>query len=401
MISESIFDKSEARRVDTDGLLVFVRFTEGDDQSVLVISILCLTLFFRNIALWIRTVYVVSENTRWFPKFETILRSGEAVIGVVLLSSGFGLIAVSLLHLLAWIVDLIVVAIKLKRDHADFLKLGLRWKYLRLIISISLFFCLSATAASLFPQILVIASRNLGYDASLVGNLALAMQFFNTLIIVPMTMSRSFMPWFSRSQLADRGRFELIIVIKALTIISVAGAILGASLGPWFIEFVFSSKYTVAGSIFGSLCAAFPLFALVSFSAPILNVMDRRYASVFIFFGMILCQITVLVLSGEDGSLWVITGSLLVPALLGSVISMIVIENRLQTGESLWWIKTLLIAAIAPLTVYAFELYGKHWAPAALIVLVLMVFATGIFNKDENIFFAGYMRKILGRFKKS
>jgi len=218
-------------------------------QLILIFSV---ALFGRGLALWTNSVFVAFEKSKYSFQQDALFRVLEIVTGVVLLLNGGGVIALALVHAIAWWLQGLR-GVVLVRKHL--LKVKADWdiQELKLLILTAIpFLFLNLSGAWLLQGPLVLYRHLSGMDANL-GQLALAMQALFLLSGVPWAISQAVLPVLSRAVGRDDGK-DKVFVEGMLRIGMIFGALAGLggmALGPWFVPLIFGERYSHAGDLLG------------------------------------------------------------------------------------------------------------------------------------------------------
>ncbi|MBT8420806.1 MAG: oligosaccharide flippase family protein [Gammaproteobacteria bacterium] len=342
------------------GLALFVWVSEP--EPLLRLTILCFvgTMVARGMALWVRTVYVALERPAWIPKYEVVFRGSEALAGVGALYAGGGLLAVSLLHFLFWIIEAGFALRKLAREHPGALGLAYHRGYLKKIAAVSLLFLIGAAAMAQFPQIAIILLRKLQPDGAFVGHFGIAMQFMTTLMVIPLSASQAFLPHLSRAFSRGNGDRDLIAGIKLIGVLALAGSITAAAYGPWFITLVLGSNYAETASLFRWLCWMLTPYAVAIFLCRCMSLINGRGKAAFITVTMTISHAILLVAYMEQSPAIAAIGSMVLSAVGGMVIAMHQVNRQLGLSRNSWWLKFIL------LMLATYTVFESGWAPSTV-----------------------------------
>ena len=375
---------------------VLALFVWGSEPNPTVrLSIMCFVgaLVARIIVVWVRGAYVALENPKWIPKYELVFRGLEALVGIIVLLSDGGLLAISFLHFLFWAIEAGFALRKIAHESPGALGLGWRWDYLKKVTTVSVVFVASITAIALFPQVSIILLRNMQSDGVLVGQFGIAMQFMTTLMIVPVAVTQAFLPRLSRSYSHGDGGRDLITAVKLVGLLALAGAITAAAYGPWFITFVLGPQYAESADLFRFLCWVFTPYAIAVFLGQCLNVIGGRGKAVIIMVLMTTIHAGLLVTYVEQSPIIATIGSMLVAALIGMFIALHQVTRQLEFRGHLWWAKSILVITAT------YMIFESGWAPLtitapiALLAGAVLTWMLGVFNTTDN----AAIRRVFGR----
>lgn len=365
------------------GLALFVWMSEPTPPLRLTILCFIGALVARVLTVWVRLAYVAFERPDWIPKYEIIFRGSEALVGVVTLVSGGGLLAIAFLHFLFWAADAGFSLRKLAREHPGTLGLGGRWKYLKKVAAVSVIFLASITAMSLFLQIGIILLRKLQPDGAFIGNFGIAMQFMTTLMIAPYAVTQAFLPRLSRSYSRNGGGRVLITAVKLVGALALAGAIVAAAYGPWFITLVLGPRYAEAADLFRWLCWAFPPYAMAVLLGQCFSVIAARGTAVIVMAGMTIVHAGLLVSYVDQSPAIAAIASMVIASIFGMIAALHQINRILDIQGHGWWGKVVFVI----LATYA--VFESGWAP--LMITAPVALASGaalcwllrVFNSDD------------------
>ncbi len=364
------------------GLALFIVLSEPPDTLWIVMSFVG-ALGARALASWVRFAFIAVEDPGWIPRVELAFRGLELILGSLLLLSGGGLVAICLVHCLAWMAEAVFALSRVARRFPRVLHLGGQARYLRLVTAESSVFLVSAAAMMAFSQLAVLLLRHIQDDLAFVGQFGIAMQFLTVMLILPMAIGAAFLPRLSRAYLRGDGGSDLVIGAKLLGSVAVLIGILAAGYGPAIIERVLGEAYAPTADTFGRLSWAFMPYALAVFVGQSLNVIDRRYAAATVALLMVVTQGGLLLglfpLLGEAA----IVLSILIGSLVGMALSLRVVHRQIPFSDTTWPLKLLATTALA-YTV----LHSGYFAPwllplVALSVAVALIAALGVLNSHD------------------
>jgi O-antigen/teichoic acid export membrane protein len=374
-------------------LALFVWVSEPEVAIRLAMWCFVGALVARVVAGWVRSAYVAFERPAWVPKFEVIFRGLEALVGIAVLLSGGGLLAISFLHFLFWVIEAVFSLRKLARDYPGALGLGWRWQYLKKASAVSVIFLVSVTAMTLFSQIGIILLRKLQPDGAFVGHLGIAMQFMTTLMIAPMAVTRAFLPRLGRSFSRGGGGRDLITAVKLVGTLALTGAIVGAAYGPWFIVLALGPEYAEAADLFRWLCWVVTPYVVVVLLGLCFNVVAAPGVAMIVSVGMTALHVGFIVAYVDQSPAIAAIGSMLAAALCGMVVALHQVTRILELQGHLWWMKSVFVIA----SIYAVSESG--WAPlmltapVALAVGAFLTWQLQIFDADDIVAIRRLLRR--------
>lgn len=382
-----------ATSVVTVLLILFVWLSETD--PALRLAILCLVgaMASRIAAHWVRSAYVAFERPGWVPKYEAIFRGSEAIVGVTVLLSGGGLLAICFLHFLFWSIEAVFALRKLAREHPGVLGLGRNWKYLKKACPVSVAFLGSVAALFLFSQIAIVLLRKLQPDGVFVGHFGIAMQFMTTMLIVPGAATQAFLPRLSRSYARGGGGGDVITAVKLVGLLALAASIAAAAYGPWFISVALGSDYAEAGDLFRWLCWVFTPYAIMILLCQCFTVIAARGTAAIIAIGVTVIHAGLLIILLEQSPTIAAVGSMAVAAIAGMIAALYQVTRKLGLQGHQWWMKSVVVIAAS------YAVFESAWAPlmitapVALAVGAVLIWQLRIFDATD----VDGIRRLLGR----
>jgi O-antigen/teichoic acid export membrane protein len=382
-----------ATLIVASGLTLFVLASETD--PAIRVTILCFVgaMVARVVAGWVRAAYVALENPTWIPKYEFIFRGLEALTGVSVLICGGGLLAISFVHFLFWAIEAGFALRKITHENPGALGLGWRWTYLKKVTAVSVVFLTSISAMALFPQLSIILLRNLQPDKILVGHFGIAMQFVTILMIFPVAATQAFLPRLSRAFSRGDGGRDLITAVKLVALLALAGAIVAAAYGPWFINLVLGSKYAESADLFHKLCWVVTPYAIVVFLGQCFNVIGGRVKAAIIMLLMTTTHAGFLVAYVDQEPIVAAVGSMLGAALIGMFVALHQITHDFELQGHLWWAKSIIVM------VSTYLIFESGWAsqtitaPVALTVGLVLTWKLEVFDPADT----AAINRVLGR----
>lgn len=353
-------------------LAILAGLSEPDPRIRVAVWCFVGALASRTVAFWVRAAYVALERPGWVPRYEAGFRGLEAVAGSATLLAGGDLVVVCALHFLMWSVEAWMALRKLAREHPGILGLGGRWRYLRGVIAVSAVYVVSAAAMAVFSQLAVVLLRKLQPDGALVGHFGIAMQFMTTLMIAPVAVAQAFMPRLGRSYSRGDGGHDLITATKLVGLLALAGAVVAAAYGPWFVVLALGQAYAPAAELFRWLCWGLPPFAIAVVLGQCLNVVGGRRIAAAIFIFMTVAHVVLLVAYIDHDAATAAVGSLVAAASGGALIAFIQVGPRLGLAQNAWWVKLVLVIGVT------FAVFEGGWAPLPLAAPVALAVACAL-----------------------
>lgn len=371
---------------------VFIWLTEPDPLTRLTILFFAGALIMRILTVWVRAAYIAFERPSWVPRYEIAFRGMEALGGAAALLAGGGLLVICFLHFLFWGLEAFFSCRKLHREHPGALGVGWRWAYVKKMLRVSGIFVLGATAIGLFPQISVVFMRQFQSEPALVGQFAIAMQFMTTLMIVPVAISQAFLPRLSRS-FARGGGHDLITGAKLLALLLLAGAIMSAAYGPWFMVLVLGEKYVPAAELFRWLCWLFVPYAMALFLGACFNVIGGRRMAVMVLGGMTALHAGLMLAYVDTNPVLAAIASMGLGAMAAMLLAFTQTGRLLNRDGQSWWLKLLLIMAAALGLLESGLAPPMIAAPMALVLAAGLAWLMKVFDASDT----QAIKRLLGR----
>ena len=384
--------------------LAFLFFTESDGDKLKVLSMFILALIVRAPAVWVRSCFIALEQAEWIPRFEITFRSLEAATGVICLLLGGGLFAICFLHFAFWCAEAFASFLIFKRHQNRRLRVGVNWRLIKCYFCVSALYTANAWLLSIFFLLGIVGLKLVQSDVALVAYFSVAMQFFTTLMIFPISLSQAIVPGLSRAY-CKQTKADIRTVTMAIKVVLIVGciiAVIANAMGPWFITTLFGKKYLLAGDIFGSICWAIGPYAVVFIAAQALNAVGARGMGALTALMLVSANIGVMVifLSLEQWAPGEITGGpiasavagLLTGSYVGAFVGLISVSSRLKLPDQSWWIKPIVLSCLPVVILYYMPLPVYICCLLSLLLLILLTWKTGVFSRSE-------LDQIAGRLK--
>ncbi len=368
-------------------LVAFILATEETLVEIHVYLIFTVALVGRVVTTWIRFVYTALENPAWIPVSECTFRSAEALVGVLVLSScAGGLLELVVLHALIWFAESLYAVRKLRNDYSPFLRFRFSKKYLLSIAFHSRYYLLSSTALAVLAQLSVILIKNFSSNPHIVGYYSIAMQFFTTLLVIPVVASSAFLPRISRAYKYGDGGRDIVTAAKLILVGSILLSVLANVLIPEFISYFLSDTYQKSIDILLFLNWIFPFYALSIFLGQCMNALDMKKQATYHFIFMVITHVVLFLVLYKIGPAIAAIISLFVAVLTGSFNSVLQVTRRMPDGRL---IHTFLITLFIYTTMFfasRFVIFNEYiLSSLLLLVFVSSIYAFRIFNRDDVI----------------
>jgi O-antigen/teichoic acid export membrane protein len=226
---------------------------ENDATARQLLLIFSLALAGRALAIWAEHVFVAHERSRYVLIHEAIFRPLEVLIGIGLLFSGSGVLALAVLHAIVWwlqaflsfaVVRARLVAVVPSWDNVAVGRmLRATWP-----IAIATFI-----AGWLMQGPLVLYRHQPGVTEAALGQLALPLQMVMVLSTIPWSVGTAALPILARS--VERGDQKDTLFLEMMTRIAILGGCVAGIVGLAFAEpltvWVFGQRFAEGGKLLG------------------------------------------------------------------------------------------------------------------------------------------------------
>jgi O-antigen/teichoic acid export membrane protein len=202
------------------GLAAFA--VEHDSHVRIMLVAFSLALFARSLALWAKSVFVTLERADLWMRQEATYRSVEAVVGLVALGLGGGVVTLSLVHAGAWWLEAGSCWRAVRRYHWAS-GWAAEWRWLPRLLRQGVQIGLMNFMSTVFCQAPMIVMRHLEGQAASLGYLALALQALSILGQLPRALAAAALPVLSRASRAG----ERLYVTTALRLGILSGGLVG------------------------------------------------------------------------------------------------------------------------------------------------------------------------------
>ncbi len=238
-------------------------FLEDDPASRLLVFLFTFALIGRSLAAWTETVYTAYEVNQYSFRQQTIFRSLEMVLGLLVLMVWREALPVVLIHGLVWCLEAVYGLFMIHR-HVFHLRLGMNYAALNRLFRQGVPLGVAMLLMAFPNQGPLIFFRHVVSAGDMLGQLALAMQAFLILSYIPIALGSVMLPVLSRSVARGDGK-DRMFAETALRFSILSGTVLillGTAFGPWMMVQIFGDRYTQAGVLIGpALWLLIPLAA--------------------------------------------------------------------------------------------------------------------------------------------
>jgi O-antigen/teichoic acid export membrane protein len=236
----------------TAAYLILSFSIESDPASRLLVCVFTFALIGRSLAVWTENVYTAYEVNQYSFRQQSIFRSLEVVLGLLVLIVWQEALPVVMIHGLVWCLEAVygltmihhrVFPLRLEMNFADLSRIFLQGVPLGIAM---LLMALPNQGPLIFFRHIASASNSL-------GQLALAMQAFIILSYIPFALGSVVLPALSRSVDKEDGK-DRLFVETALRFSLLSGTVLillGTAFGPRLTVQIFGDRYAQAGALIG------------------------------------------------------------------------------------------------------------------------------------------------------
>jgi len=227
-------------------------FFEGKPEVRSLLIVFTMALIGRSLVLWAGSVFTGFEVNRYTFRLQAIFRTLEVFVGMGLLLTGGGAMAVATVHAISWWLQALS-SLALIRRHLVSIRLNWAWKGLKYVLVSGLPLGLGFIMENWLQTGSLVLYRHMVTSPDNLGQLALAMQAFGIFSGIPMAAGMASLPVLSRSVARQDGKDLLFVevMIKAAFILGAAAGLTGIGAGPWFVELLFGTRYMGAGYLLG------------------------------------------------------------------------------------------------------------------------------------------------------
>lgn len=236
----------------TAAYLTLSFFIEDDPASRLLVFVFAFALIGRSLTSWIEIVYTAYEVNQYTFRQQTIFRSLEVLLGLLVLIVWRDALPVVMIHGLIWCVEAVYGLVMIHRRVFS-LRLEMHFAELSRIFLQGVPLGLAMLLIALPNQGPLIFFRHTASASNSLGQLALSMQVFIVLSYIPFALGSVALPALSRSVDRADGK-DRMFVETALRFSLLSGTVLillGTAFGPWLTVQIFGDRYAQAGSLIG------------------------------------------------------------------------------------------------------------------------------------------------------
>lgn len=395
LASHSLTLRLAALGLGAAAALTVVWVREEDALVAYTVTAFLLALVARGFALWVREYCVALEDSVWIPRFELTFRGGEALLGTALLLTGAGLLTISYLHLIVWVLEATFSFRLLSRRSSIRVRPGLRRRLLIRIARMSLVLTLSYAFLHLFSHAAIVTLKTAQLDLAVVGQFGVAMQFFTTVMILPVAFGMALLPAVGRVQKKGEGVeiAQLATVVKLALVIGGIAAVLSYAYAPSVISAILGRRFEAAAGAFALLSWALGPCAVYYFAAQALNALNGRVQVAAIAGATIGVQVVLVIFLQPYGALSATILAVLLSSLIGCFTVLVFLRPRIGVSGHGWWLRPMFLVAATGLTMRLEIMPGVWSAPLFVGLLIGLSYLTKCFSRDEVEFVVSRLRR--------
>ena len=202
---------------------------------------------------WNQGAFTAIEKNRLTLQQEAVFRPLELVAGVIVVLNGGGVVGLALVHTIAWWLQA-SSGFWVVRKHVRFEMHLLSRRQIIAILRNGLPIGFAAAVAIWLQQgPLIVAKQSLLFSPDDIGQLAVAMQAFFIILVLPTAIGMAALPAVSRSVLRGDGNDTLFAagVTIAGWLLGTIGGLCGLAIGPGIVTALLGPEYRLAGELLG------------------------------------------------------------------------------------------------------------------------------------------------------
>jgi O-antigen/teichoic acid export membrane protein len=225
---------------------------EADFAQRRLLLIFSFALFGRSLSMWTDHVFTAYEACRHAFRQRILFRPMEVLAGFTVLYAGGGVVEVAAVHASIWWLYALRGLIVIRRQIVP-LRLDGSRRNLVLLLARGLPLGLQNLFVAWLLQGPIVLYRHLGGAHRSLGELALAMQAFILVAIVPNSIGAAALPVLSRSVARQDGKDQSFAqgMLQFSFLVGSAAGLAGMALGPWFVQHFLGETYQLAGHLLG------------------------------------------------------------------------------------------------------------------------------------------------------
>jgi O-antigen/teichoic acid export membrane protein len=227
-------------------------FCEPDPIARVLLFVFSLALLGRAIVIWTEHAFIAFESAHYALRSELYFRLIESGVGILLLVWGSKVLPIAILHALVWWLQAIAA---LRIIHRRLAPVGLHctWQRARELLVSGWPLSLNIFCIGFLLQGPMVLYRSLAPSELHIGQMAVPLQAFALLAILPTAVSGAALPVLARLGRSSSGedvRVTQTMIRLGYGFGAVVGLI-GLALGSWLVKGILGVRYTMAGEFIG------------------------------------------------------------------------------------------------------------------------------------------------------
>lgn len=359
---------------------------DTDPTARQLLLIFSLALLGRSLSQWCNIMFVAHESSRFVLQLELLFRVLEVVVGIILLSLGFGLLAITIVHAGCWLAQGLF-GHRLVRRHLNRVEPSRDARALVSLIRLGIPFVLIAFAGSWLTQGPIIVFRHLEGVGEELGQLALALQAFYILGSIVRQLSGPALPVLSRAVDRGDGKGDLFVsvVLRSGALLIGWLVIAGLALSEWIVVLLLGDAYGRTSQLLPWTLALVPLFFCLTVLSSAITAHGRYWLSLLPHAGATLVftvAVPFTIVSFQALGAVLSLGSGLVAGVLVQLIILGKYQN-IDLYRSL--VRPLTCSVVAIFTCWMMLALNKWIALfAGTIALIILVLVVKVFDRQEQ-----------------
>jgi O-antigen/teichoic acid export membrane protein len=346
---------------------------ESDHTARVLLVIFSFALLGRGLSFWVYAIFNAYQKSVHVFRLEAIFRTVEVIIGLALLLSGYGVLAVALTHAAVWFLQGFT-GFYMVRTRIGKIRPIWDASAIRKLVIQGLPFVFSALLIAWMTQGGIFTVRVIdGYTKEL-GMLALAMQVLFIIGAILAELGTAALPALSRSVVRghDDSRYFIDITLRGGLLIAGFLGISGLVLGPLFIDQIFGPDYYLVTTLIPwTLLWVAPYFIMLSLNNVIVALGAFTQSATIYFFGALVFTIVILPLHynfGILGVLWALGAGMISV----NAVQIYFLKKHFQINYSRSILRPLLVLIMC-FSFYKHFIDLDRWALMALCTLLYLL----------------------------
>lgn len=357
-------------------------------RSMLLLS--AIALVGRAVTLWTEHVYVAFEALQFRLLQDVIYRPLEVVCGIAVLYAGGGAVEILAIHAISWVLQA-AHGLWIVSSRFNELIAPLEWNRVCNLLKTGIVYGVGVAAIGWLSAGPLVLFRQFETSSDSLGQVALALQLFTILNIVPMSVAGVALPVLTRSAARGDRKDNLYVegFSRLVALVGVLGAVVGFALGPWITELLFGTAYELTGDLLGWVALLLIPFSAAQSMGQVL--VARAQVAAFLFSacaGAAALTVVLLLIVPQMGAIGVILAAGLGMALQCLIAGVFLARKTgINLKRSIYFPWTVTVTTVA---VYmGLRQFGITIAAAgSFIALLVGVWTFGIISREERKLFA-------------